>query len=228
MPFSKDFNAVCYLANYPDLQDHSTMKAQPNLPITEQFGWMFKSGAKATKGQWLYGRTDGRELKRIQDDPYWHWVNFGSKEGRIPGCNLGNGIFSPNFDADAYMARYPDVRGVSYAGDKNPYIGRPLEHYLAIGKKQGRIPGYELLLSTNLEGVYTPGTVKFATLPEIQADQAEFERQNQSPGQGATATGSGGIQTSAMSDQNKKLYLIGGIAAVGAGIYFFNRRKKGR
>lgn len=217
MPASTDFNAVCYLQRYPDLRDRATQPAKPGLPLEEQLGWMFWSA----DGVWKYGRTNNRKLFRIQDDPLWHFENFGIKEGRIGGCDLPGTYYEPVFNAAAYIARYPDVSGVSYNGVKNIYQNDPLGHYLHYGKAQGRIPGYEILTTKDFKGIVKPGTAKFATLEEIIDTQNEYDKKNNSAGSGESVE--------IIDGENKgstKTLNYGFLLAAGLGAYFLLRKKK--
>lgn len=140
MPYSTVFNAACYLANYPGLRRD----------------WLFK----LVDGNWTYSSSDnhkGRDQFKISDDPAKHWQVLGQLEGRVPGCMLPGTVFSPQFDGDAYLARYPDVRDPTFG-----YSSDPQGHYLKYGQKEGRIPGYEIITQTalnNTTGVFSPGTV---------------------------------------------------------------------
>ena len=223
MPYTNEFDAVCYIQNYPDLQDRATMPAQPNLPLKEQFGWMYKS----TDGKWHYGRTNNRELKRIQDNAYWHWINFGMKEGRVPGCKLECTLFSPTFNANAYKQRYPDVSGLSYGGSKNPYINNPLGHWLEVGSKEGRIPGVEYL-SNNCQGVSTPGTAVFVTEAEIKADFDEYNKRHLSAGTGETAIDTTGKEATDQPIQKKNNLLLYALLGIGGYFLLKNKRKNGK
>ena len=218
MPSSTEFNAECYIARYPDLQDRSIQRARRGLPLEEQFGWMYKS----TDGKWHYGRTNNRKLKRIQDDPYWHWINFGMSEGRVPGCDLPGTYYEPIFDAAAYIARYPDVSGKSYSGSKNPYINNPLGHWLEIGQKQGRKPGYELLNNEKYNGIVSVGAAKFQPFTDTQGRQQEYEDKTQSPGTG-TRVDSGTELPEQPVPGKSNLILI---AAIAVGGYLLLKNKK--
>ncbi|MEZ5542390.1 MAG: nucleotidyltransferase family protein [Pseudomonadota bacterium] len=57
------------------------------------------------------------------DDPLWHWLVSGWREGRSP---------NPVFDTGWYQRKYPDVS----AADLNPLL-----HYLDYGAAEGRDPG---------------------------------------------------------------------------------------
>lgn len=52
--------------------------------------------------------------------PLLHYLLYGAQEGRSPG---------PNFDAEWYLARYPDIVGMN-----------PLLHYIDHGREEGRMP----------------------------------------------------------------------------------------
>lgn len=211
---SETFNEVCYIARYPDLQDSSTLPPKPGLPWTEQKGWMYKS----SDGTWHYGRTNNRELKKIQDNAYWHWLNFGSKEGRVPGCDLSGTLYSENFDADAYQARYPDVAGKTFTsfGFKN----NPLNHWLQIGKSEGRKPGYELVTASTLPGLASAGTTRIVTVSEVAADQAAFDAENKTPGDGLQASES----EQAEIIPNKNIILVAGATIVA--LFLFLKKRK--
>lgn len=188
MPFSKDFNAICYLNNYPDLRKN----------------WAFQS----SHGGWLYsgsGNHPGKHQYKISSNPAKHWQDMGQSEGRVPGCMLPGTLFSPEFNGDAYLKRYPDVRF------STTYGTNPLGHYNLYGINEGRIPGYELMTETQLNnttGVMTPGTVFIisdvtplsgqgtgaasatgAATANINDIQTKYAAQNTTPGDGTVQTG---------------------------------------
>lgn len=135
MPSNQDFNGICYLARYNDLSNNP--------------GWMWQS---AVDGSWKYGKTTNRKLKKISDDPFWHWQNFGMKEGRVCGCDLPGTIYSAEFNASAYLSRYYDVRVDAQ------FKNNPLGHYQQYGIYEGRHPGFEILTSKSMTGMVSPGT----------------------------------------------------------------------
>lgn len=141
MPASSDFNAQAYLQRYPDLNN----------------GYVYKSA----DGTWKYGQPTNRELKKLSDNLFWHWQNFGIKEGRVPGADLPGTVYDTTFDAGAYLARYPDVRGIDeLSGKVSAYAANPLQHYQTFGMSQGRKPGFELLYQDTPTGMSSPGTTK--------------------------------------------------------------------
>ena len=140
MPSGTDFNAICYLARYPDLKD----------------GYMFLSAS----GNWQYGKPTNRQLKKLSDNLFWHWQNFGMAEGRVSGCDLPGTIYSANFNASAYLARYPDIRlGINtLTGKPTGFNVNPQLHYQTIGIYEGRHPGFEIVTSNSPTGMVSPGT----------------------------------------------------------------------
>lgn len=214
MPSKIDFNAVCYLKRYPDLNtipSYDSRPAKSGMSYDEQIGWMFKS----SDGTWHYGRTNGRELKRIKDDPYWHYLNFGIKEGRVGGCDTPDTRYSLNFNADAYLSRYPDVAGKK-SGIKPSFVNDPVGHWNAIGKKEGRIPGYELLTRDLVNGEeIVNGTFLYATPENIAEDQAAKLASSEQANEGANV--------STGSDKSKLILILG---VVGLGSYFLFRKKR--
>ena len=139
MPAGQDYNESAYLQRYPDLAT----------------GWMYWSADNV----WKYGKPSNRTLKKLSDNLFWHWTNFGLKEGRVCGSDLPGTIYSAVFNAGAYVARYPDVTGVDeVTGKPNAYATNPQLHYNNIGMAQGRKPGYELLTANSPVGMTTPGT----------------------------------------------------------------------
>src|SRR5574337_173738 len=145
MPYSTEFNAICYLNNYPDLRDK----------------WMFMS----TTGKWYYalsGNHPGKHQWKISDNPIKHWQEVGQAEGRVPGCLLPGSVFDTAFNGAAYLARYPDVR------ENATYSTNPLGHYNTYGIKEGRIPGYEFVTLdqlANTKGISSPGTTQIINVP---------------------------------------------------------------
>lgn len=211
MPSANSFNEQCYLQRYPDLstRENKEALARSGMPLSEQYGWMFMSA----DGTWHYGRTSGRKLKRISDDAYWHWLNFGQAEGRVSGCDLLPVHYSETFDPNAYVARYPDVSG--RANWYNPFKSDPLQHYNMIGKAQGRIPGYEILFEDSPVGITSPGTTRFETRQTAADNEKKFTSENTSSGTGVNVSDNTGIGKTAL--------IIGGAAVA---IYFFINRKK--
>jgi hypothetical protein len=141
MPSSENFNAICYLNRYPDLKT----------------AVMYFSA----DGTWKYGNASNRKLKKVSDDPLWHWQNFGMAEGRVSGCDIAGTNYSNDFNAAAYMARYYDVRiGLDeVSGKPNGWNLNPLGHYQQIGINQGRHPGFEIIKPSTPLGIVSPGTV---------------------------------------------------------------------
>ena len=140
MPSGTDFNAICYLNRYPDLKT----------------GWMYLSAS----GNWAYGKPTNRQLKEISQNAFWHWQNFGMKEGRVCGCDLPGTVYSANFNAQAYLARYFDVRiGINtLTGKPTGFNINPELHYQTIGIFEGRHPGFEIITSNSPQGMVSPGT----------------------------------------------------------------------
>ena len=141
MPSSENFNAICYLNRYPDLKTAVMYWSADNV--------------------WKYGNPSNRRLKKISDDPLWHWQNFGMAEGRVCGCDLAGTNYSNDFNSAAYMARYYDVRvGLDeQTGKRNGWNLNPLGHYQEIGINQGRHPGFEIIKPSTPIGIVSPGTV---------------------------------------------------------------------
>lgn len=139
MPADQNFNQVCYLARYPDLANN---------------GWMYLSN----DGTWKYGNPRNRQTKNLAQgaNTFWHWQNFGMGEGRVCGCDLPGTTYSNEFNAAAYLARYPDVRGTSIMASQ--YANNPELHYQTIGILQGRHPGFEILSANSPAGMVSPGT----------------------------------------------------------------------
>jgi hypothetical protein len=140
MPSSNNFEPICYLNRYPDLKD----------------AYMYLSA----NGHWQYGHPSNRQVKKISDNLFWHWQNFGMAEGRVEGCDLPGTNYSANFNASAYKARYYDVR-VGWdlvTGKYGGYDVNPENHYQTIGIYQGRHPGFEILTSKSPIGMTSPGT----------------------------------------------------------------------
>lgn len=136
MPASTAWDEVCYNARYPDIRS----------------GYIYAG----TDGVWFYtsGQVKGHvvQTKRLKDNAFWHWENFGLAEGRVCGCDLPGTNYSNEFDGNAYLSRYPDVR-LSPDWHNNPQ-----GHYQKFGIGEGRHPGYEILYSTSPVGMTSPGT----------------------------------------------------------------------
>jgi hypothetical protein len=136
MPASQDYNAICYAARYPDIRS----------------GYIYAG----TDGKWYYQSNLVKDhvvqVKKLSDNEFWHWENFGMAEGRVCGCDLPGTNYSNEFNAAAYLARYPDVR-------VNPtWKNNPLGHYQQFGIYEGRHPGFEILTSASPVGMVSPGT----------------------------------------------------------------------
>ena len=131
-----EYNEICYIARYPDIKN----------------GYIFAG----TDGVWFYQSNLVKgwvvQKKKLSDNAFWHWQNFGLAEGRVCGCDLPGTIYSNEFNAAAYLARYADVR-VSPDWRNNP-----LGHYQSSGIYEGRHPGFEILTSASQIGMVSPGT----------------------------------------------------------------------
>lgn len=157
MPSSLAFDPICYLSRYPDLRT----------------GYMFWSAS----GKWQYGNPSNRKLKKLSDDPLWHYQNFGIAEGRVPGCDLPGTNYSNEFNATAYMARYYDIRVGSYY----PWNQNPLLHYTKEGIYEGRHPGFEILTPRSGSGVVSPGTTTYVADPTPPHHEGDGEVINIDP-----------------------------------------------
>lgn len=156
MPSSSDFNAICYLNRYPDL----------------------KTMYQDKDGSWKYGKPSNRPIKNLTEgtNAFWHWQNFGMAEGRVSGCDLPGTVYSNEFNAAAYLARYPDVKGYGLTGQVSQWATNPEGHYQTIGIVQNRMPGYEILTPGQpVTGMVSPGTT--TTIPDDPT-------QNLTPGDG--------------------------------------------
>lgn len=155
MPADSKFDPICYLNRYPDLK----------------VGYMYKSA----DGSWKYGEATNRQLKKISDNLFWHWQNFGMAEGRVCGCDLPGTIYSNEFNAAAYLARYPDIRlrlQLQYSIPTD-FRNDPEAHYRMYGIYEGRHPGFEILTSASPNGMVSPGTTTMqqdANLPQSPGD----------------------------------------------------------
>lgn len=145
MPSSPTFNAICYLARYPDLRQK----------------WVFR----LVDGGWGYsgsGNHKGREQYKISDNPAKHFNDIGRNEGRVGGCDLPGTMYSNEFNSAAYLARYPDIK------ISDTWATKPLQHYQTYGIDEGRIPGYELITKDSPIGETSPGTTLI-----VNSDQPE-------------------------------------------------------
>ena len=130
-------------------------------------------------GSWKYGKPSNRPIKDLTSgqNPFWHWTNFGMKEGRVCGCDLPGTVYSNEFDAAAYTARYPDIKGYgATTGQVSQWTNNPEQHYQTIGILQNRQPGFEIVLpGVPITGMVSPGTT--TTTPDDPT-------QNLTPGDG--------------------------------------------
>lgn len=136
MPASNEWNEICYKARYPDIRTGSIFAGTDGV-------WYYQSNL--VKGH-------VKQTKKLSDNAYWHWENFGMPEGRVSGCDLPGTNYSNEFNASAYLSRYPDVRLSSQ------WHADPLGHYQKYGITEGRHPGFEILDSNSQQGMSSPGT----------------------------------------------------------------------
>ena len=83
------------------------------------------------------------DCRKADQDPLWHFVRYGWKEGRNP---------SPFFDTRYYIANNPDVR----ASEVNPLV-----HYIRYGRKEGRSPNPSSDTFPNNSNIYKKDNTKY-------------------------------------------------------------------
>ena len=129
-----EFDSEFYLSNYPDVR---TSKMDPQAHYIE-FGW--REGRDPSP--WFSTRfylNSYPDVAAAGVNPFIHFVTTGSKEGRLPKPILAPGSQAPTyrspivaeFDADYYLATYPDIAGLGVD---------PLTHFVTVGWKEGRDP----------------------------------------------------------------------------------------
>lgn len=131
-----EYNELCYIARYPDIKNGYIFAGTDGV-------WYYQSNL--VKG-WAF------QHKKLSDNAFWHWQNFGMSEGRVCGCDLPGTQYSTDFNSGAYLARYADVR-ISPDWKNNPQ-----GHYEKFGIYEGRVPGFEIITSLTSPGMASPGT----------------------------------------------------------------------
>ena len=79
MPSNQDYNEICYLNRYPDLKN----------------GIMFLS---SVSNKWQYGDANNKPHKKLSDNLFWHWQNFGMAEAAFVAA-----IFRERFTVQILM-----------------------------------------------------------------------------------------------------------------------------
>jgi len=91
------------------------------------------TGSWGCKFDWMSYRNRYADLGQMnQEQLMEHWNTTGKKEGRNPCTDTGRNC---DFDAKAYLARYPDLRN---AFGTNEW--RAMDHWNAFGRRENRNP----------------------------------------------------------------------------------------
>jgi SAM-dependent methyltransferase len=148
------FDEVWYLEAYPDVPA-AVREGKVRSSIDHYLKYGSKEGrlplpppkaviAAATfdNGWYLQVYPDVAAAVRegIVGSGYDHWRHSGKAEGRIPPPGFVEDepeLPDVPFDADWYVAAYPDVaRAIEHR-----YVRSALDHYLRYGREEGRLPG---------------------------------------------------------------------------------------
>ncbi|MBE7209722.1 MAG: hypothetical protein INR65_01765 [Gluconacetobacter diazotrophicus] len=118
---------------------------------------LYRDLADGFDAEWYavrYGREDG--FARFRDDPFTHYLVHG-----IPAAASPNAEFDETF----YRAFYPEIDAAIARGD----IPCGYYHYVAAGRREGRLPRYErrAVLEARIPGVTRPTLLD--RIPEIRA-----------------------------------------------------------